>query len=77
MPGSDRASLPLLFPVKPFHIRYGSPHKPPRKNSVKGLHRKRRAHETIVLLRPQSKSTIVVAQCYLNISYLNEIDCVK
>ena len=40
--------MPDLFPVKPFHIRYGSPHKPPRKNSVKGLHRKRR----FLLTRP-------------------------
>ena len=46
MPGFDRASLPFLpalplLPVcvawEPLHIRYGNPHNPPHKNSVKGL----------------------------------------
>ena len=35
MPGSDRASVIVVW--KSLHIRYGSSHKPPRKNSVKGL----------------------------------------
>ena len=34
-----------LLLVKPFHIRYGYTHKPPRKNSVKGLHQQRRFSE--------------------------------
>ena len=28
------------LPVMPLHIRYGNPHLPPRKNSVKGLPQK-------------------------------------